>query len=456
MFTVAQLLASTQGRLISGRKNCRATGISIDTRTLKQGEAFIALKGTNFDGHDFLREAAVKGAGVLIVQQQECRAQLKGYRGAVIKVRDTIVALGRIAHFHRRRFSIPVIAVTGSNGKTTTKELIAGILQKRLRVLKNEGTKNNHIGLPMALLGLRGDHQVAVVEAGTNHFGEVEYLAKICQPTIAVITTIGPAHLAYLKNLTGVFREKYSLLTHLRPPHLAVLNADDRFLAKVIRGKSRRPVAIGFGTLRRCEFRATGISQVGNQLQFTVNTLYQCRLNGLGMHNVYNALAAIAVSRLLGMTYEDICSQLAGCVLPTGRMQLIEVNRIKVIDDTYNANPLSLAGALETLERFKTTGRKIFIMGDMCELGSNEQQFHLQAGRLAAGACDVLVTVGDYARLAAQAARARGFDPACLYSCSSTAEARQVLFESLRPTDSDVILVKGSRAMRMEEVFKDR
>jgi len=367
--------------------------------------------------------------------------------------------LGDIAGFHRRRFNIPVIAVTGSNGKTTTKEMIASILSKKYCLLKNEGTENNQIGVALTLLKLRSQHRLAVLEIGTNHFGEVRRLARISGANIGVITCIGPAHLKYFGDLNGVFREKATLIRNLKHPNIAILNADDPFLAKEISKKKKNPITFGFGIKKRADFTAENLEFSGNGLRFSMNHSKKTRrknfrLNTLGVHNIYNALAAVAAARILGLDYHQIISGLSGFDLPQGRFKLINVRSVNFIDDTYNSNPFSLEKALDAFSSFKTKGRRILVMGDMLELGSQGDLFHREAGRKISRSCNTFIGVGPLSRLAAESARRLGLDKEKIFTCDSSKEARKILTDKISPKDGDIVLVKGSRMMKMEEIFK--
>lgn len=462
MFRVDELLEATQGRLIQGRQNITVKGISIDSRTIGRQEAFMAIKGINYDGHDFIGEVIKKKTDCIIVapphsrkiQQQE--KFKKDKRITFIEVEDTTKALGDIAHFWRNKFNIPVLAITGSNGKTTTKEMIAWILSKRFKVLKNEGTKNNHIGLPLTLLELNQNHDIAVLELGTNHLGEIKNLTQISQPNIGMITNIGPAHLEHLHNLKGVLREKYTLVENLKRPHIAILNSDDDLLRTQIVKRVKKPVIFGFGIKYRSDFFATDIKIINGKIEFNP---YPCQgikftLRTRGYFNVYNALAATACARIFGIAYKDIVSRLAVFDFPQGRLKIIRLNKIRFIDDTYNSNPLSLKQALETLDNFRMKGKKIFIMGDMLELGNDARQFHYQAGQKAAGICDIFITVGKLSKLAAWGARVSGLDIKNIFTCESPDEAGNILFNKVAPCKDDIVLVKGSRLLRMEQLFK--
>jgi UDP-N-acetylmuramoyl-tripeptide--D-alanyl-D-alanine ligase len=297
-------------------------------------------------------------------------------------------------------------------------------------------------------------HDLAVLEVGTNHFGEVDYLAKICQPNIGIIINIGPSHLEYLTDLKGVFKEKSALLKHLKTPHIAILNADDSLLKREILIKNRKPLILGFGIKNTSDFFATDIKILNGRINFLVNQKYRVTLKTLGYFNIYNALAALTVAYLLGMEYRDIASRISAFNFPQSRLELLELNNIKFINDTYNSNPVSLKQAIEALGNFQINGRKIFIMGDMLELGNRQKLFHRQAGRNAARICDVFITVGELSRFAAEAARASGFNTKNIFTCTSNLEAQDILFKKVSVGPDDIVLVKGSRAMRMEEILK--
>ncbi len=456
MLKINELLKATRGRLISGKSGASLKGISIDSRTIKPQEAFIAIKGPNFDGHNFVDEAIKKGARAVVVdniQQLAVNSSNKN-KADFILVNNTVKALADIARFQRKKFDIPVIAVTGSNGKTTTKEMLAWVLSKEFKVLKNIGTNNNQIGLPLTLLNLNSSYGLVVLEVGTNRFGEVDYLAEICQPNIGIITNIGPSHLEHLTNLKGVLREKWALLNNLKMPHIAILNADDALLKRQILIKNRKAVIFGFGIRQKSDFFVTDIRILNGRIKFLVNQKYRFTLKTLGYYNIYNALAALAVARIFAMDYKDIASRLSTFSFPRMRLELLELNNIKFINDTYNSNPLSLEQAIEALDNFQTKGRKIFVMGDMLELGSRKELFHRQAGRKVAGICDVFIAVGELSKLAAEAARTSGLNAKNIFACASNLQAQDVLFKKISLAPDDVVLIKGSRAMKMEEILK--
>jgi len=450
MFTIAELKKATAGRLLCGKEDGAVSGISIDSRTIKKGEAFIALKGANFNGHDFIAQALKKGSRCII---QEAAAS--GFCGSkqipVIRVKDTVAALGNLARYQRKKIGIPLIAVTGSNGKTTTKEMVAWVLSKDLKVLKNPGTKNNHIGLPFTLLKLEKDCDLAVLELGTSSFGEIGYLSDICLPNIGIITGIGPAHVEYFIDEKGVFREKHTLVEKLEAPKIAILNADDPYLRRDILSKQASPFSVSFGIKEKADFYADCVSLKDSRLLFRVNRKYRFTLNTIGYYNIYNALAAVACARIFAMPYRDIASRLSAFEFPRGRLRLVQVGRVRFLDDTYNANPVSLSAALLALSQVNAKGRRVFVMGDMLELGRKSRFFHRQAGREAARVCDVFITVGELSKSAARQARSLGRNN--IFTCRTSQEAREILCRRIRAGSDDVVLVKGSRRMKMEEVL---
>jgi len=452
VFKVNEIIKATRGKLIQGNLQDRLRGISTDSRRLKSQEAFLALRGENFDGHNFIPTALKSGAACVIAKKTAALKIPKGI--ALVQVKDTTLALGDIARFKRKEFKKPVIAVSGSNGKTTVKDMIAWVLSKDAQVLKNEGTKNNQVGLSQTLIQLKENDDFAVVEIGTNHFGEMDYLAGIARPNIGVLTNIGPAHLEFLKNLKGVLKEKSVLLNNLVTPAIALLNADDEYLRCLIKQKRKDLHIFSYGIKEKSDFSASGIKLENGKVKFKVNRKFSFVLSTLGGHNVYNALAAIAVGRIFGLGSSEIISRLADFEFPRGRLNLVEFKGLKFIDDTYNSNPLSLKSALIALNAMSCKGKKILVMGDMLELGKQKELLHRQVAGSITNVCDVLVAVGSLSMLTAQAARARGFKNKNIFCCASVEQARDLLFNKISPQARDVILLKGSRLMKMEEVFK--
>ncbi|MCU0651136.1 MAG: UDP-N-acetylmuramoyl-tripeptide--D-alanyl-D-alanine ligase [Candidatus Omnitrophica bacterium] len=457
MFKISELKKASSGRLVRKGSSGSASSVSIDSRSVKRGQAFIAVKGDRFDGHDFVEQALKKGAACVIVQKGFC-VSLPG-KASVIEVDDTVRALGDIARYHRARFDIPVIAVTGSNGKTTTKDMLAWLLSAGRKVLKNEGTQNNHIGVPMTLLKLDRSYKCAVIELGTNHFGEIAYLAGIAAPNIAIITNIGPSHLEFFKDLAGVLKEKKNVLKFLQNPNICVLNADDPILSGLNKSRSiagkGKPFYITFGVEQPCDFKAQNILRQGDFLRFSTASCGELKLNTPGKKNIYNALAAIAVSRMLGMSYSAIARRLESFTFPGGRLTIKRVKEALVIDDTYNANPQSLTQALETLRDLGSCARRIMVMGDMLELGDQAEKFHRDAGTQAASSCDVFITVGKRSMAAAANAITAGLEKSQVFACSDLAQAKDVLLNTVTIKKDDHILLKGSRGMKLDQMLAD-
>ncbi len=467
MFDLKEILAASGGTLLAGKTHQRFAGFSIDSRSLNKGDIFIALQGGNFDGHDFIAQAIEKGAACIISEfipaklkdifpghGCACYTKSSGFQNKIcwVKVKDTTRALGDIACFYRSKFSLPVVAVTGSNGKTTAKEMISWVLSMQYQVLKNEGTKNNHIGLPQTLLNLNENHELAVVELGTNHPGEIRYLSGISRPNIGVITNIGPSHLEHFGDLSGVLKEKYSLVDALDKPAIAILNADDQFLYNFLRRKAPQTAVMGFGIERRSDFSVSNIVFTPKGLEFMVNSRHKIYLNTLGRHNIYNALASICLARIFGMDYNDIEYRLSIFDFPAGRLKLMKFLGATFIDDTYNSNPLSLNSALDVMENFHSGGRKIVVMGDMLELGQGSIFLHRKAVKKAWNISDILITVGEFSNSAGRLIKS-GISKK-IFICDSSLQARECLLNKISLRKDDVVLVKGSRGMKMERVFE--
>ena len=421
-------------------------GISIDSRTIKRGEIFIALKGKNFDGHDFVKKALSKGAKAAIVSRIPDTGPQNKKR--LIKVKDTLKTLGDIACAHRKKYTVPVVAVTGSNGKTTTKDMIAHMLSTKYKVLKNETSKNNLIGLPLTLLKLTEKHDVAVLEMGMNKFGEIARLSEIAKPHIGVVTNIGPSHLEFLGTVKNILMAKMELIERLTKYDIAVLNNDDIYLRNLKWSKCRR---IYFGIKRKCEFQAEDLLYKNNKWQFSIDNNPLLQLPVLGHHNIYNALAAIAIARQFNLKYNSIRSQLRTYRQSSRmRLELKSIKGIEIIDDSYNANPASMKSAINTLSRYDARGKRILVAGDMLELGKKSKAMHKSIGKMVASApVKALITIGEFSSFISRAAKKCGMNKT--YHAQSHEEAARILQRLARP--GDVILLKGSRGMQMEKII---
>ena len=438
---------------VAGASSFSFTGASINSRTILPGQLFVALKGQHTDGHKYVPGALARGAAAALVSTDfECSDSAVDER-FLIRVPDPLEGLQRLAHDHRLRFrKTPVVAVTGSTGKTTTKDMIATVLSGSFSVLKTEGNLNNHIGLPLTLLGMTKEHTAAVVEMGMSAEGEIRELARIALPDAGVITNVGPVHLAAgLDGIDSVLRAKLELLDHLQGP--LVINADCRLLAKACQDLPSRPSQIitygidAGADLRATDFCVTGLQAEGAGIRFLVEGV-SFRLAVPGRFNVSNALAAVAVGRLLGVTLKDAAQRLAYYHGAPMRFEVLKVGSYTVIDDTYNANPMSVKAALAELSEIgKEKTRKVAVLGDMLELGADSASYHKAAGRFALEyGVDVLIAVGPLMR---EAAMAFGSASVLLDDSKSAAEN---ICNIIKP--GDCILVKGSRGMAMETVVK--
>jgi UDP-N-acetylmuramoyl-tripeptide--D-alanyl-D-alanine ligase len=447
-FTVQDIVRATQGALVAGDLGIPVTGVSIDSRSLAVGEAFFAIHGHRLDGHAFLPEAAARGAACLVVHAlpDDVPANVP-----LVLVEETTRALGRFGAWHRGRFAIPVVAVTGSNGKTTTKELTAGVLATRWEVLRPERSFNNQWGLPLTLLKLAPEHQAVVLEIGSNARGEVAALAALASPTVGIVTTVAAVHTEYLGSLDGVREEKAGLVRALTADGVAVLNLDDARVAGMARETRARVVT--YGRSGHAQVRAVGdVVEDERGLTFALEAAGERQdvtLALAGRHNVTNALAAAATGVALGLPLADVVRGLGGVRPVAGRCVWRQAGEVTILDDTYNASPVSVRAALDTAAAHRRGRRVVVVLGDMLELGAISDDAHREVGRqVAALPADELIGVGRAMQGAVEAAREAGL-----------AEARHLMtFEDTvahllkRLSPGDLVLVKGSRGMRMERV----
>jgi UDP-N-acetylmuramoyl-tripeptide--D-alanyl-D-alanine ligase len=444
--TLAELVRGTQGALVGGRLDAVATGVSIDSRTCRPGDAFFAIRGAHQDGHAFVDHARMRGAVCAVT------ARIPPGLGAeaefsVVLVDDTTAALQRLGAAHRRRFGIPVVAITGSNGKTTTKELTATVLSARRRVLKPAGSYNNQWGVPLTLLALEPEHEAAVLELGMNAFGEIAALAQLCLPTIGVVTSIAPAHLEGVGSIEGVQKAKGELVEAIPPDGLVVLNADDP-LVLALAARARGPV-MTYGQADRADVRLGDVALADGGLAFRLvagPATADVRLPLAGRHNAWHAAAAAAVGLGLGVPLDEAAAAFALAAPVKGRLVWREAGGVRILDDTYNANPASVRAALDTL-REAPGGRRWVILGDMLELGAQSEAAHREVGTwVAALPVAGLMAVGPGMRLAAETARSAGCPEVATFASPEGAVAHALA----RVARGDRVLVKGSRGMRME------
>jgi len=455
--TAQEVLKAAGGTLLAGDSNAVFPGVSTDTRAPLDGRLFVALRGERFDGHDFLNNAVRAGASGVVVDRDPPPEMLRELGdAAVVRVENTLTALGRIARLWRRRFRLPVLAVTGSAGKTTTKEMAAAILMKTKSVLKSEGNFNNLVGVPLSLLRLQEEHDAAVLEFGTNRPGEIEALAHIAEPGFGVVTNVGPAHLEGLGTLDAIGKEKTSLFHLLPEDGIAVVNDDDDRIRRLA-GKVRcRKVTFGMG-------KDADVSAGNLRQEMDGKVRFHLRLHGIGTHvllpvpgehNVRNALAAAASCSAMGSDIEQIRRGLADFKPVAGRMDIVRLrNGACMIDDTYNANPSSVEEAIKTLRMLRGVRRSTAVLGDMLELGSQAAAWHERVGGfLADSGIDTIFLRGKLSREVAAGAMERGFNPNCIFFFKTHEEIAGEL--DARISRGDWLLVKGSRGMKMEEIVR--
>src|SRR5438270_3658710 len=446
--SILQIVDLSGAKLESGDGNVSIEKISTDSRTLKRGELFVALRGENFDGHKFVESAAKAGAAGAIVDP--------GWKGkapkkfAVIRTKDTLIAYQNIAGNYRKSLSLKVIAITGSNGKTSTKDFTASVLAQKFRVTKTQGNFNNHVGLPRRILDATSQDTIAVWEIGRNHPGEVAALANIAAPDTAIITNVGVAHIEFMGSREAIAKEKGSLAEAVEASGTVILNADDPFSREIAGRTSARVVLAGIqdGTVR-----ASDVEQSSDGSEFTIlEGAHRCRahLPVPGLHMVQHALLAIAAGRGFGLSLEECAAGLASTPLTKARLQIKEVKGVRFLDDSYNANPDSMKAALRTLMELDSDGKRIAVLGRMLELGAESERGHREVGEAAATlGVDHLISIGnDTIALAAEQA---GLENSAIAQDAS--DAAEILNEIVGP--GDLVLIKGSRSSRTELVLDE-
>jgi len=447
--TLSQIAQFAGASLSSGDGTAVINKVSTDSRTIKPGELFVALRGENFEGHDFVAASAKAGGTGALVDLQWVGNVPNNF--ALLRATDTLQAYQTLAANYRRSLAMKVLAITGSNGKTSTKDFAAAVLARRFRVTKTEGNFNNHVGLPRTILEATSEDEVAVWEIGMNHPGEIAALSKIAAADAAIVTNIGVAHIEFMGSREAIALEKGALAEAIEPQGTVVLNADDPF-TEGIAARTRAKVVLA-GTTGGA-VRAIEIRQSAEGSEFTiVEGAHRCRaqLPVAGLHMVQNALLAVAAGRAFGLSIEECAAGLAAAPLTKARLQIKEINGVQFLDDSYNANPDSMKAALRTLVELDTEGKRIAVLGEMRELGAESERAHREVGETAATlGVNQLITIGDTAELIAEGARTAGLDK--VSSVRSTAEAAKLLGEIAEP--GDLVLIKGSRAARTEEVIQ--
>lgn len=440
-YTIQEIVTACHGTFFGAEAllDTPVRNIVIDSRKVTPGALYVPVVGERFDGHRFIGAARENGA-LCVVSQRPLAEE------PYILVDNVLDALQDIAHGYRCKFSIPVIGVTGSVGKTSTKEMLAAVLELHFRVVKTVGSENNQTGVPLTIFRFDASHEVAIVEMGTNHFGEIERLSRMAEPTVCLFTNIGVAHIEFFGSREGILQGKTEMLQHMRPGGHIIVNGDDDMLLR-IPGAMR----VGFGA--DCELRAVDVQEQGlDGVTFTAQFGAQSRrmhVPSPGLHSVLNALMAIATGLQLGVGLDGLAAGVEAFVPPQGRMSMIKTERYTILDDSYNANPNSVMAAIDVLE--KVDGRRVCILGDMLELGEQTAEYHEVVGLYAAlHGIDVILCVGPNSEQTFNGALALAPDRARYFETTETLKA--ILPELVE--EGDTVLVKASRGMHLEQIVQ--
>lgn len=425
-----------------------ATGYSIDSRTLNPGDLFIALQGDRFDGHDYVAAALEKNAVAAIVQRDK---EISANPGRLLHVEDTLRALQSLGAAARRLWGKPVLAVTGSVGKTTTKDILAHLLMGRFRVMKSSGNLNNHIGMPLQLLKLEPEHDLAVLEMGMNHAGEIRALATLAHHDLAIVTCVAPVHLEFFHSLADIARAKYEIIESLHPGGVAVLNADDSYVCQF--GRDFKGKVVTFGIHHPADVSAQNVQMQGSngsKFDLVVEGIREpVTLPLLGEHNIYNALAASAAALEWGIAPSLAARSLESVQPGEKRGQTLEIGGATIINDSYNSNPKALHAMIDTLADMNAR-RRILVAGEMLELGPTGEKLHADAGRHAAERkMDLIIGVRGLAKALVEAASAAGANAKFV---ETSEEAGELLAKELRP--GDAVLLKASRGVKLERALE--
>ncbi|NME82036.1 UDP-N-acetylmuramoyl-tripeptide--D-alanyl-D-alanine ligase [Clostridium sp. SM-530-WT-3G] len=443
-----EVIQAVNGEVIVKNNEGIFNKISTDTRKIEQENLFIALKGDNFNGNNYAVSAIEKGASVVIVDEVNFKEEELNGKGTIIKVKDTRIALGDLAAYYRSKLGIKVVSITGSTGKTSTKDLIAAFLSGKYRVFKTQGNFNNDIGLPLMIFELSKDYDVAVLEMGTSNFGEIHRLASIAKPDIAAITNIGVAHIEYLKTRENILKEKMSISDFFENKNDLVINCENDMLKTVKESEKYNLQKTGYD--ESYDLYARNVKLTCDTTSFEVVTkskkTHEFTLNMVGEHNVLNALLGIQIGLDLGLTFEEMEKGLENFKATSMRLEFIKKDNFTIINDSYNANPDSMKAALNVLKNYSGK-RKIAILGTMGELGSHAKEAHKEVGSFAKDRADILLTTGDFKEQYKE-----GFgDKTFVY------DTKEDLIAGLKTMikDDDTLLVKASRSAKFEEIIKE-
>jgi len=448
--TIDDILKATNGVVVSGDAQTQINGITTDSRAVDGGKLFIPLVGDKFDAHNFIAAAFDMGAMAALSHRDT-----EGMLGkTIIKVKDTRIALGDIARYYKKKYNVPTVSVTGSVGKTTTKDMLYAVMAQKYNTLKTPGNFNNDIGLPLTVLMLEEEHKAAVLEMGMNHFGEIDYLASIALPDVAVITNIGMSHIENLGSQEGIFKAKCEVVKYLGSDKVLIVNGDDKYLQTLKGNVECRVIYYGVDNSENdvyakdiCDKGIDGIDFVA----VVCGKEYEVSVKNAGRHNVYNALAAICTGLELGISVEDAIEGIYNCEYTAMRMAITQQKGMTIINDCYNASPDSIRAALSVLKGAKGE-RRIAILGDVLEMGDFAQKAHYELGKsVVESGADILITVGKNARCIAEGAIDNGMKN--VQSFEKTLEAQAYCADAVM--EGDAVLIKASRGMHFEDIYKE-
>ena len=440
--TLHEAVEAMRGKVAGRVHPVPISGVCTDSRTVRPGQLFIALVGVRHDGHDHVSEALSRGAVAAVVSRREMLDEV--HPRPLIWVRDTVAALGNLASYYRDQLVAVVVAVTGSCGKTTTREMIHHLLSQTRRGRQAIKSYNNHIGVPLSLLSAERNDEFLVLELGSNSPGEIDRLARLARPDVGVLVTVGPAHLEGLGSIKGVIREKTSLFRHVADGGLAVVNADCP-LGDLDPPGARTLKLIRFGESPSADVRLTGFAQQPTGIRFEYNGHFEVTMPVLGRHNAVNALAAVVVAKRFGLSDSHIAERLGTFSPPRMRLERFSIGQAEIILDAYNANPASMSSAIDVLDALETDRRRVLVVGDMGELGEQSESLHRETGqRIATSRAQVLVAVGKWAGVVTEPCRPR----ITCHLYPDVASAAGAMDEWFKPRD--LVMLKGSRVMNLE------
>ncbi|MGL5329761.1 MAG: UDP-N-acetylmuramoyl-tripeptide--D-alanyl-D-alanine ligase [Peptostreptococcaceae bacterium] len=449
--TIKELVTATQGNLVLGNEQANVNDIVIDSRKANENNVFVAIIGENLDGHKFMSSAYDQGCKTFI-KNKNSDVELNQDDVNIIEVNDTEIALGDISKYYKLKFEIPFIGITGSVGKTTTRDMVYAAVSSKYNSLKNEGNLNNQLGVPLTLFELNKMHECAVIEMGMSGFNEIEYLANIVEPKIGIISNIGLSHIERLGSQEGILQAKMEITTNFDSDSTLIVNGDDKFLS-TLKEKDSIYRLKTFGFDKNNDIYCEDFTMDEDSITFT------CIINGnkeevfiptVGEHNIYNAMAAILAGMALDIPLENIKQGLKNYKATKMRLDIVKGEKLTIINDTYNASPDSMNAALKILGRYKE--RKVAILGDMFEMGEHAEYGHRLVGKSAIGNTNLLITIGDDSKFMGEEALSLGFDSNNIHHFNTREDAIQNLDSLIK--ENDVVLVKASRGMQLEEVVE--